>query len=706
MAHDETSRRTSERLDDDELIAILRREEQASANYWDSALGERYDEALNYYDRAPYGDEQDGNSSVVTSEFADVIESLMPGLMRVFTASDNLATFVPTAPGQERWAREASEYVPHVLMRENDGFRIVHTLIKDALMYRLGGATVDLEEVDERRTVTVQGLTPDAIDVMTAEAAEQGADLAAGPDGTLTLTMRRQRVVVETIAPEDIRFTPSARSEDKASFLGFLKRVTASDLRRQGLAQDEIDALQSDRSWSTEEQERAADAILGEEGRDSEGDSERPFWLVVAYVRADVDGDGISEMLRVVYAHAGGTAGRIIERTAWEGPASIALASPILMSHQIVGRSLFDQTQDLQQIGSVLTRGLLDNLYLVNRPRPVVSDQVNLDSLLDWLPGSPIRLKAGARPDASHVAWLQVPNVTGPALQALEHLATVRENRTGVSRYNQGLDADSLNKTLGGLDRIMSASQQRQDLIARVFAETAMRRLYRLIYRAIRRAATGPAEYWNGKAFAHCDPTQWPDEMEVSVDVVGIGNREQSLQHLMLVGTAQEKLIALQGGRADGPFVTAENVATLAQRLTETLGYKTPGLFFQPPERVAMAVAMAAQQQQQQPPQATLPPDLLAAQAQIEIMRQAAAADMQIKREKAQADIAVSEFKARQWAEIERFKAGLKARLDDSDAVRRAHLKGLEIAADAQVEANRPPPPSPSPFAATTPEST
>ena len=46
----------------------------------------------------------------------------------------------------------------------------------------------------------------------------------------------------------------------------------------------------------------------------------------------------------------------------------------------------------------MLTRGLLDNLYLVNQPRPVVSDQVNIDSLIDWAPGSPIRLKPGARP--------------------------------------------------------------------------------------------------------------------------------------------------------------------------------------------------------------------------------------------------------------------------------------------------------------------
>ena len=95
-----------------------------------------------------------------------------------------------------------------------------------------------------------------------------------------------------------------------------------------------------------------------------------------------------------------------------------------------------------------------------------------------------------------------MPNVTGGALAALEHFATVRENRTGVSRYNQGLDAESLNKTLGGLDRIMSASQQRQDLIARTFAETAIKRLYRLIYRAIKRAATGPVSYWTGRGEA------------------------------------------------------------------------------------------------------------------------------------------------------------------------------------------------------------
>ena len=489
-------------LADDDLIALLRKEEEAASGYQDAALSAVREEALAYYDRQPYGDEQEGASSIVTSEFADVVESLMPGLMRVFTGSDDLAKFAPMAPGQEKWAKEASEYVPHVLMRQNDGFRIISALLKDALMYRLSGATVDLEDVEDKRSVPVQNLTQDAIDLIVAEAQAQGAELVMEltPDplprrrlasdgvpptcrrtrsrgtfsGTITVTHKRKRVVVDSIAPEDIRFSPAARDEDKASYLGFIKRVTSSDLVKLGLTQEEIDDLSADKGLSDEAAQRN-EGVLDDAERsgtlsNGEGDSERPLWLVVAYIRADDDGDGISELLRVVYAHGGGTAGRIIERVEWSGPASIALATPILMPHTIVGRSLFDQTQDLQQLGSVLTRGLLDNLYIVNRPRPVISDQVNLDSLIDWVPGSPIRLKPGARPGDNHVAWLQVPNVTGAVLSALEHLATVRENRTGVSRYNQGLDAESLNKTLGGLDRIMSAASQRQDLIARTFA--------------------------------------------------------------------------------------------------------------------------------------------------------------------------------------------------------------------------------------------
>ena len=75
-------------------------------------------------------------------------------------------------------------------------------------------------------------------------------------------------MVADNIAPEDILFTPTARDQDKASFLGFRKRVTASDLVEMGLDQDEVDELRSDRDLSFEETQRNDSAILNEAERD------------------------------------------------------------------------------------------------------------------------------------------------------------------------------------------------------------------------------------------------------------------------------------------------------------------------------------------------------------------------------------------------------------------------------------------------------
>ena len=106
------------------------------------------------------------------------------------------------------------------------------------------------------------------------------------------------------------------------------------------------------------------------------------------------------------------------------------------------------------------------------------------------------------------------------------------------------------------------------------------------------------------------------------------------------------------------PFVTAENIANATQKVTEPLGFKTSGLFFQPPERVVAAIAVP------QPPSPPVPdPAVAAAMAQIEIDKQAAATDASIRRLKAEAEIEIARWKAEQWAEIEKFKAGIKAAL-------------------------------------------
>jgi hypothetical protein len=314
----------TDKLDDDtreRLMIVLRKEEQAANTYQLSSLSEARFDALDYYDREPYGEETEGASQVVTSEFADTIEAMMPGLMEVYTGGDTNAEFMPGAPGEEQFAQEATDYVPHVLFRQNDGYRILYWFIKDALMYRLSGTTVDQEDVEEKRTFAINGLPQEAIDLLIAQAKENDAELTMEltPDeqpppppgmegmmpampatfsGTASGKRTVKKVIIDNVAPEDIRFTPTARSQDGCSYIGYLRRSTASQLIKMGLSEEEVADLRTDRTVSAEDTQRNNSAILTNSDRDSRGDSERKLWLVVAYVKFDLDGDGDSDMLR------------------------------------------------------------------------------------------------------------------------------------------------------------------------------------------------------------------------------------------------------------------------------------------------------------------------------------------------------------------------------------------------------------------------
>lgn len=686
---------------DEDLIEILRREEQEATNEQDKTAGDRQ-KARDYYDRNPTGDEQEGQSKVVTSEFSDTVESFMPSLMRVFCSGEDIVEFSPLSKADEEWAKQATQYVPHVVMRENDGFRIHYWAFKDGLTMRQCAVTVDAEETEERREDAVESWTGEQLAAAEEAAKQAGAselsidvkpdpapempmgeempmDMPAPPEtfsGTITLVRRKQRVVIDNIAPEDILITPGARDIDTASYAGFRKQVSASDLRKMGLSQDDIDELSAERPVSSEEDQRQDGALSTMYTRK---DSERRFWLVVAYVKADENGDGISEMLRCVYAHAGGQSGRIIERMEWDGEAAIAVGSPILMPHTLGGRSLFDQVQDLQDVGTALTRGMLDNLYLTNRPRPAINSRVNINQVLDWTPGMPIQVGGNENPNAS-IAWLQVPSVIPAAQSALEYFATVRENRTGVTRYNQGLDADSLNKTAAGVNMIMTAAQQRQELVARVFAETFIKRLMRLVYRTIKRTATGPVKYFNGEDWADCDPTKWPDDMHLVVNVaLGTGNKQQEMQNLMLIGAAQEKLAAAQGGPT-GPLVNMEHYANTARKLVEAAGFKSSSMFVASPKEVKEAPEqpqkpdpeMAKVQAKSQADQASL-------QANIALKRMEMEANIQLQREQAQADMQIAREKAALDLQISREKAALDAQLKSQELAAETALGKYEI---------------------------
>ncbi len=192
--------------------------------------------------------------------------------------------------------------------------------------------------------------------------------------------------------------------------------------------------------------------------------------VFVCYLYVDFDEDGIAEFRRIVYSN-----NEILsnEQTDY---CPFHVICPIPIPHKFFGQSLADRTMDIQLIKSTLVRQMLDNLYLTNNARVgAVDGQVNLDDLLNATPGGVIRMKS-----ANAIQPIEVPAVTAQAFPMLEYMDQVQAKRTGVSDSQQGLDPDVLNNVSAtAVAAMMKSNSGKLELIARVFAETGVKSLFK-----------------------------------------------------------------------------------------------------------------------------------------------------------------------------------------------------------------------------------
>ena len=82
----------------------------------------------------------------------------MPSLMRVFFAGDTVVEFVPQGPEDEAAARQATDYVNHIVQRDNPGFRVLYAAFKDALIRKAGIVKYWWEATPQVETWELSGL--------------------------------------------------------------------------------------------------------------------------------------------------------------------------------------------------------------------------------------------------------------------------------------------------------------------------------------------------------------------------------------------------------------------------------------------------------------------------------------------------------------------------------------------------------------------
>jgi hypothetical protein len=548
---------------------------------------------------------------------------MLPQVLKPFVSQDRVVYFEPTGPEDQQAAKQETEYVNHVFYKDNDGVNILYTWCKDGLLSKNGVVKYYWDESQEVTTESYTGLTEQELMVLLSddevEVSEQTetVEMEQVPtpmgmqmvpvtlfDVTVKRTRAKGQVVIEPIPPEEFLHSPEESSThvQKMGFCAHQTDKTVSELVAMGYDADEILAHASGRVGEYDDQEkeqRFADISNNpfEENENPGDPSLRLVTYTECYKRVDYDGDGYAELRKICLIND-----KYILNNEEIDYIPFETWTPVPMTHRFIGRSAADQTMDLQLQKSTVLRNIFDNFYLTNNVRSaVVEGEVNLSDLMNSVPGGFVRMTA-----PNMVLPLQTQQLSNTAFNLLEYLDSIKENRTGVTRYNQGIDADSLNKTASGINRIMDASAQRLELIAKLFGE-GVKRLLLGVHRLLLQNQDKQRVIAIRGQWVPVNPSEWQQRNNMTVMVgLGTGDKDRLLQHLLTILAIQKEALA-----AGLQIVQPQNLYATLAKIVETAGLKEPAEYFtdpamlpppepeppSPEEQLVMAQAKAAEQQ-------------------------------------------------------------------------------------------------------------
>ena len=666
-------------MSETEFSASVKQSIDDAVDYIDGFIAPARAKATSFYRGDPFGNEEEGRSQIVMTELRDVTQAVIPSLLRIFTASENVVEYMPRNEATVEMAEQATDYVNFIFYNDNPGFQVLHNVFKDALVRKTGIIkwrwSEDLEISEAEYTgldlgqVAVLESDPEVeiVKIEVEEIIEIDPDPMTGmeqpPIEKLYVRIRRSRpknrVVIEAVPPEEFLISRDARNLDTAMYVGHRSLKTMSELVAMGYDRKEVEeyAGQGDVfSINTEAQTRNPAILSFMNHADNPDGSLRRVIYVESYVRIDKDGDGIAELRKVCSI---GNAHHILhDEVATDVPFCVFCPDP--EPHMIIGQSLADQVNDLQVIKSAIVRNTMDSLAQVIHPRTVVVEgQVNLDDVMNTETGAIIRAR-----QPGMVQALSEPFVGQAAMPIIQYMDEIRAQRTGITQASQGLDPDVLQSTTAmAVSATVQGAQERIELIARIFAENGMKRLFRGLLRMVCRHQDHARVLRLRGKWVNVDPRYWDADMDVSVNVAfGHGTDHDRMQFMLMLAQKQEQIMQLLG--PSNPLCDISQYRAALAKITELAGIKDVSRYFNNVSQ-EQAMQMAQQASQNKPPD---PNQML-----VQIEQQKA----QVAQIKAQADVVINQQKL----DIQREEAIMQDARERERIQADAMLKAAEIQA-------------------------
>ena len=574
-----------------ELYAIIEQQERTALGYYTGEIASEQAKALDYYFNRMDRDEE-GYSQAQSSDVWDVVEGMTPQILKPFVSSDEIMTFIPENAEDVEGAEQETDYINYVVTQKNNIFEQLVMWVKTGLLQKNGIVKYWWDKSKQTITETYDGLGDDEFALLLQEVqsnpdikivgystneVEILGQLEPSHDVKLKITQNKGEAKYCVIPPEEFLISRDAMSPDpkKAYFVEHKQKLTLSKIREMGYEVTDMDinldagssafSLQAQARYNTEE--------LDIGYTNSMDDSMQETMFREVFMLVDFDGDGIAELRKICIA------GKRILSNEEVDDIPFCAWTPYIQPFKFYGRCPADEVIEIQDIKTTLIRQNLNNIYTVNNNRTFISDKVNVDDMINNALAGVIRVDKGVDQIGSHVYTAPIQPLGAIIQPQIDYWDTAKENRTGFTRYNQGMDADSLNKTLGGIRIIQENSNQKSELIARGFAETGLKQLMLGIHKLTKQHASKPEVVRLRNKWITVDPRQWKTRYDMRVSV-GLGNsdKQQQMQGVQMLLASQREVATLG-------LVEPVNVYNALAKQAEVLGFKDYQKYYTDPSQ-------------------------------------------------------------------------------------------------------------------------
>jgi len=585
----------------EEIVSKLQQDIDAANAYYEETVEPKIIERYQIYnaDKSFYAKmfpKLSKRCELVSTDVQDTIESTMPSMMKTFFGSTDVVTIQgEDGTDQDDSRAEKMQELINYQLEKNKFFTTFYQWAKDALITNAGIIKVDWDREYKPTQQTIM-LDADAYAQYRPQAEQAGIKvLDVQPTmGGLQVTIEQQKMSknqprIMNVLASEFRFSPDANTLDDADFVAHRKIVSLDYLRKQqesGMYShvEELTERSTDPHYTTLD-EQINDDI--DETPNTTDSGRRKVELYECYVNINMSDNPDAKLTPMIITVSNGIILRMEENTYERNP--FFILCPRMDPHKIWPDTGFvDLIAQLQHSKTAILRQMIYNIALGNDSQKAVNPSMLVD-INDLLEGRSVIRVSGNVTDA-------IQNIPATPLQSwtfdmLNYIDEQRENRTGITKYNQGMDSESLNRTATGINIITQQANQRLELIARIFAETGMSDLFRFLIKlnhlfineeTVVRLTNGPMQI---------DPTDLDGEFDLVVNAgMGAGAKQQNIQNMQILQGLMTQMYQLG-------FVGPEQAYNFAKRYIEEIGFKNTDDYLMNPQQAQQQKSQNEQKQ-------------------------------------------------------------------------------------------------------------